>query len=137
MAGAKAKTTKSVSKASTKAKTTKSATKAKESKKVSSSVKFEPETRLKLKPASTKGNDVRSRLSKSAGHLMAIKRMLDEGRDFYDVLIQMSSAEVMIRRIGEEFLKERIKEHILEFPKAKNKEEAFEAISRLLDRAKI
>ena len=94
-----------------------------------------PETKIKMK--TTRGGSVKDRLSKLAGHLMAIRRMIDDEKDFYDILIQMSSAEVQIRRVGEEYLKNKIKEHILDFPEAKNKIEAFELIERLLDRAKI
>ena len=55
---------------------------------------------------------VLNRLSRAIGHLESIKRMVEEGRDCSEVLIQLSAVKSAINNTGKVILKEHI-EHCL------------------------
>ena len=52
------------------------------------------------------------RLSRAIGHLEAVKRMVEEGRDCSQVLIQLSAVKSAINNTGKVILKDHI-EHCL------------------------
>ena len=81
-------------------------------------------------------NSVRARLSKAAGSIMAIKRMIEDGRDTEDILIQMSSARVAVEKIMEVYIKMKLLEgldRVVDKDSAKNRAE-FRA---MVDRVKV
>ncbi|MBQ2611509.1 metal-sensitive transcriptional regulator [bacterium] len=81
-------------------------------------------------------NSVRARLSKAAGSMMAIKRMIEDGRDTEDILIQMSSARVAVEKIMEVYIKMKLLEgldRVVDKDSAKNRAE-FRA---MVDRVKV
>lgn len=53
-----------------------------------------------------------NRISRAAGHLQAIKKMVEENRDCTEVLIQLSAVRSAINNIGQIILKDHI-EHCL------------------------
>lgn len=55
---------------------------------------------------------VLNRLSRAIGHLESIKRMVEDGRDCSEVLIQLSAVKSAINNTGKVILKEHI-EHCL------------------------
>ena len=55
---------------------------------------------------------VLNRLSRAIGHLESIRRMVEEGRDCSEVLIQLSAVKSAINNTGKVILKEHI-EHCL------------------------
>lgn len=55
---------------------------------------------------------VLNRLSRAIGHLESIKRMVEEGRDCSEVLIQLSAVKSAINNTGKVILKDHI-EHCL------------------------
>ena len=81
-------------------------------------------------------NSVRARLSKATGSMMAIKRMIEDGRDTEDILIQMSSARVAVEKIMEVYIKMKLLEgldRVVDKDSAKNRAE-FRA---MVDRVKV
>ena len=57
-------------------------------------------------------NAVLNRLSRAIGHLESIRRMVEEGRDCSEVLIQLSAVKSAINNTGKVILKDHI-EHCL------------------------
>lgn len=55
-----------------------------------------------------------NRLSRAIGHLEYVKRMIEEGRDCTEVLIQLSAVESAINNTGLELLKDHIDKTIEE-----------------------
>lgn len=51
-------------------------------------------------PHHSETKNVLNRLSRAAGHLEAIKKMVEEGRDCGDVLIQLAAVRSAINSIG-------------------------------------
>lgn len=51
---------------------------------------------------------VLNRLSRAIGHLEAVKRMVEEGRDCSEVLIQLSAVRSAINNIGKIVLRDHI-----------------------------
>ncbi len=49
-----------------------------------------------------------NRLSRAIGHLEHVKRMVEEGRDCSEILIQLSAVEAAINSTGVELLKDHI-----------------------------
>ena len=75
------------------------------------------------------------RLSRAIGHMNAIKRMVEEGRDCSDVLIQLSAVRSEITGVSKVILQDHI-DHCLVDAVKTNDEEAIEhlkgAINKLL-----
>ena len=55
---------------------------------------------------------VENRTSRTLGHMAAIKRMMDEGRNYYDVLIQLAAVKAEIEGINKLIIKERLESDI-------------------------
>lgn len=49
-----------------------------------------------------------NRLSRAIGHLQAVKKMVEEGRDCSEVLIQISAVKSAINNVGKVVLKDHI-----------------------------
>ena len=77
--------------------------------------------------------DVVNRLSRAIGHLQAVKRMVEEGEDCADVLIQLSAVRSAINNAGKVLLKNHIDHCIVEAAR-KNDEETLKALSDAIDR---
>ncbi len=57
---------------------------------------------------------IANRLARSIGHLEAVKRMVENGEDCSEVLIQLSAVKAEINNAGKEILKEHITHCIVE-----------------------
>lgn len=55
-----------------------------------------------------------NRLSRATGHLEAVKRMVEEGKDCSEVLIQLAAVKSAINNTGKLILKEHINHCIIE-----------------------
>ena len=55
---------------------------------------------------------VANRTSRTLGHMAAVKRMVDEGRNYYDVLIQLAAVKAEIEGINKLIIKERLETDI-------------------------
>jgi len=50
-----------------------------------------------------------NRLSRAIGHLMSVKRMVEEGKDCSEVLIQIAAVKAAVNNIGKIILQDHIK----------------------------
>lgn len=66
-----------------------------------------------MKHEHTHTKDVVNRISRAAGHLQSIKKMVEEQRDCSEVLIQLSAVRAAINNIGRIILKDHI-EHCMD-----------------------
>ncbi len=76
---------------------------------------------------------VLNRLSRAIGHLESIKRMVEDGRDCSEVLIQLSAVKSAINNTGKVILQDHI-EHCIVDAVESGDHEALEELSRAIDR---
>ncbi|MGN0329298.1 MAG: metal-sensing transcriptional repressor [Lachnospira sp.] len=57
---------------------------------------------------------ISNRLAKAIGHLESVKRMVEDGRDCSEVLIQLAAVKSAINNTGKEILKQHISHCIIE-----------------------
>lgn len=55
-----------------------------------------------------------NRLSRAAGHVNAVKKMVEEGRDCSDVLIQLAAVRAELTNVGKLVLKDHIEHCIVD-----------------------
>ena len=55
-----------------------------------------------------------NRLSRAAGHLESIKRMVEEGRDCSEILIQLSAVRSAINNVGKIVLQDHIRQCVVD-----------------------
>lgn len=65
----------------------------------------------------TQTKAVVNRLSRAIGHLESVKRMVEDGRDCTEVLIQLSAVKSAINNTGKLILKDHIEHCIVHAPK--------------------
>ena len=82
-------------------------------------------------PENTKA--VLNRLSRAIGHLESIKRMVEDGRDCSEVLIQLSAVKSAINNTGKVILEDHIK-HCLVDAIESGDMEAIEELNKAIDR---
>lgn len=73
-----------------------------------------------------------NRLSRVIGHLEAVKRMVEEGEDCSEVLIQLAAVKSAVNNAGKVILKEHISHCIVEAIE-KGDQEAVEALNKAID----
>ncbi|WP_454054416.1 metal-sensing transcriptional repressor [Clostridium sp. Marseille-Q7071] len=66
--------------------------------------------------------NVINRLSRAIGHLEAVKRMAEEGRDCSELLIQISAVRSAINNIGKIILEDHINHCVIEAIETNNTE---------------
>jgi DNA-binding FrmR family transcriptional regulator len=76
---------------------------------------------------------VLNRLSRAIGHLESIKRMVEDGRDCSDVLIQLSAVKSAINNTGKVILKDHI-EHCMVDAVESGDHKAIEELTEAIDR---
>lgn len=74
-----------------------------------------------------------NRLARAIGHLESIKRMVEDGRDCSEVLIQLSAVKSAINNTGKVILKDHI-EHCLVDAVESGDHEAIEELTEAIDR---
>ena len=74
-----------------------------------------------------------NRLSRAIGHLGSIKRMVEEGRDSSEVLIQLSAVKSAINNTGKVILKDHI-EHCMVDAVESGDHKAIEELTEAIDR---
>jgi len=62
-----------------------------------------------------------NRLSRAIGHLESVKRMVEEGRDCSEVLIQVSAVKSAINNIGKIILQDHIENCVVDAVETNNK----------------
>lgn len=81
----------------------------------------------------TQTKAVINRLSKAIGHLSAVKRMVESGRDCSEVLVQLAAVRSAINNTGKIILKDHIEHCIIEAMR-EGDEEAVDMLSTAIDR---
>ncbi len=74
-----------------------------------------------------------NRMSRAIGHMNAVKKMIEEGRDCSDVLIQLSAIKSEITGVSKVILKDHIDHCIVEAVK-ENDEDAIENLKGAIDK---
>lgn len=74
-----------------------------------------------------------NRLSRAIGHLESVKRMVEEGRDCSEVLIQVSAVKSSINNIGKIILKDHI-EHCIVDAVETGDEKVFQDLNSAIDK---
>jgi DNA-binding FrmR family transcriptional regulator len=80
----------------------------------------------------TETKAVLNRLSKAAGHLESVRKMVESGRDCSDVLIQLSAVISALNSAGKVILKDHL-EHCIAEAVQQNDHEAIEKLNRAID----
>ncbi len=73
-----------------------------------------------------------NRVSRSIGHMESVKRMLEDGRDCSEVLVQLAAVRAEINNAGKELLKEHIA-HCIVDAIATQDEEAIRQLNHAID----
>ena len=76
---------------------------------------------------------VLNRLSRAIGHLESIRRMVEDGRDCSEVLIQLSAVKAAINNTGKVILQDHIQHCIVDAVESGDKE-ALEELNKAIDR---
>ena len=76
---------------------------------------------------------VLNRMSRAIGHMNAVKKMLEDGRDCSDVLIQLSAIQSEITGVSKVILKDHIDHCIVDAVK-ENDEDAIEQLKGAIDK---
>ena len=76
---------------------------------------------------------VLNRMSRAIGHMNAVKKMIEEGRDCSDVLIQLSAIKSEITGVSRVILKDHIDHCIVDAVKD-NDEDAIENLKGAIDK---
>ena len=77
-------------------------------------------------------NEVLHRLSRAIGHLEAVKRMVEEGRDCSQVLIQLSAVKSALNNTGKLMLKDHLNHCVVEAVESGD-QEAIQALNDAID----
>ena len=81
----------------------------------------------------TQTKAVLNRLSRAIGHLESVKRMVEDGRDCSEVLVQLSAVKAAINNTAKVILKDHI-EHCLVDAVESGDHEAIEELTAAIDR---
>ena len=76
---------------------------------------------------------VLNRMARAIGHMNAVKKMIEEGRDCSDVLIQLSAIKSEIMGVSKVILKDHIDHCIVDAVK-ENDEDAIEHLKGAIDK---
>lgn len=76
---------------------------------------------------------VLNRMSRAIGHFQSVKKMIEDGRDCSDVLIQLSAVKAEIESVSKVILKDHIDHCIVEALK-ENNEESIEKLKGAIDK---
>ena len=76
---------------------------------------------------------VLNRMSRAIGHMNAVKKMIEDGRDCSDVLIQLSAIKSEITGVSKVILKDHI-DHCIVNAVKENDEDAIEQLKGAIDK---
>ncbi len=81
----------------------------------------------------TYSKTVANRIARTIGHTAAIKRMLEEGREYYDVLVQISAVKAELESMSKLIIKEQLRTEI-ESAVNENDEQSIERLTASIDK---
>ncbi len=73
-----------------------------------------------------------NRMARLIGHLQATKKMIEDGRDCSEILIQLSAVEAAIRAVSRVILKDHI-EHCIVEAVEENDQESIDRLNQAID----
>ena len=76
----------------------------------------------------TQTKAVLNRMARLIGHMQSVKRMVEDGRDCSEVLLQLSAVDAAIRNVGKVILKDHLEHCIIDAAG----EDPHEALARLV-----
>lgn len=77
--------------------------------------------------------DVINRLSRAIGHLESVRRMVEEGRDCSDVLVQLAAVRAALGSVSRVILKDHL-EHCIVHAVESNDQAAIEELEHAIDK---
>ena len=77
--------------------------------------------------------EVTNRLSRAIGHLESVKRMVEDGRDCSEVLIQLAAVRAALGSVSKIILKDHL-EHCIVHAVEDNDQEAIEELEHAIDK---
>ena len=77
--------------------------------------------------------DVLNRMSRAIGHLESVKRMVEDGRDCSEVLIQLAAVRAALGSVSKIILKDHL-EHCIVHAVEDNDQEAIEELEHAIDK---
>ena len=77
--------------------------------------------------------DVVNRMSRAIGHLESVKRMVEDGRDCSEVLIQLAAVRAALGSVSKIILKDHL-EHCIVHAVEDNDQAAIEELERAIDK---
>ncbi|MBR6344089.1 MAG: metal-sensing transcriptional repressor [Selenomonadaceae bacterium] len=80
----------------------------------------------------TQTKAVLNRMSRMIGHLEAIRKMVEDGRDCSEVLIQLSAVDAALRGVGRVILKDHMERCVVEAVRDGD-EDAIERLNQAID----
>ncbi|MBR0284810.1 MAG: metal-sensing transcriptional repressor [Selenomonadaceae bacterium] len=80
----------------------------------------------------TQTKAVLNRMSRLIGHLEAIRKMVEDGRDCSEVLIQLSAVDAALRGVGRVILKDHMEHCVVEAVRDGD-EDAIERLNQAID----
>lgn len=95
--------------------------------------KLEDGTIIRHTHTHTKTKAVLNRMARLIGHLESTKRMIEDGRDCSEVLIQLSAVDAAIKAVGRIILKDHIEHCIVDAVKTGDTN-AIEQLNEAIDR---
>ena len=95
--------------------------------------KLEDGTTIRHSHMHTQTKAVLNRMARLIGHLESTKRMIEDGRDCDEVLIQLSAVDAAIKAVGRIILKDHIEHCIVEAVKTGDTE-AVERLNKAIEK---
>ncbi len=83
--------------------------------------------------AHTQTKAVLNRMARLIGHLQSVRRMVEEGRDCSEVLLQLSAVDAALKNVGKIILKDHM-EHCIFDAVRENDREALLRLQQAIDR---
>lgn len=80
----------------------------------------------------THTKDVKNRLSRAIGHLESVKKMVEDGRDCSEVLVQIAAVRAALGSVSRIILKDHI-EHCIVHAVEENDQEAIKELENAID----
>ena len=84
-------------------------------------------------PTHTQTKAVLNRMARLIGHLQSVRRMVEEGRDCSEVLLQISAVDAALKNVGKIILKDHM-EHCIVDAVQDNDREALARLEQAIDR---
>ena len=81
----------------------------------------------------TQTKAVLNRMARLIGHLQSVRRMVEEGRDCSEVLLQISAVDAALKNVGKIILKDHM-EHCIVDAVQENDREALARLEQAIDR---